>query len=157
VTPGCIDVHSHGREGLEAQLNRAERSERYEHHRRGGAAALQISRFTPDPALEGQTIADLARTSRESPEEVALDLLARGGAGLVSFNMSERDIEQIMKQPFTMTSTDGDLVPMGEGKPHPRAYGAFPRKLRLYVRERRVLDWPSAIRSMTHLPPWCSA
>jgi N-acyl-D-aspartate/D-glutamate deacylase len=56
-----------------------------------------------------------------------------------------------------MTSTDGDLVPMGEGKPHPRAYGAFPRKLRLYVRERRVLDWPSAIRSMTHLPPWCSA
>jgi N-acyl-D-aspartate/D-glutamate deacylase len=125
--------------------------------RRGGAAALQISRFTPDPALEGQTIADLARTSGESPEEVALDLLARGGAGLVSFNMSERDIEQIMKQPFTMTSTDGDLVPMGEGKPHPRAYGAFPRKLRLYVRERRVLDWPSAIRSMTHLPPWCSA
>jgi N-acyl-D-amino-acid deacylase len=50
-----------------------------------------------------------------------------------------------------MTSTDGDLVPIGEGKPHPRAYGAFPRKLRLYVRERGIIDWPSAIRSMTHL------
>jgi N-acyl-D-amino-acid deacylase len=120
--------------------------------RRGGAASLQISRFAPDPSIEGKTIADLAKTSGESPEEVALDLLARGGAGLVSFNMSERDIEQIMKQPYTMTSTDGDLVPMGEGKPHPRAYGAFPRKLRLYVRERGVVDWPFAIRSMTHLP-----
>ena len=120
--------------------------------RRGGAAALQISRFEPDPSIEGKTIADLAEATGESPEEVALDLLARGGAGLVSFNMSERDIEQIMKQPYTMTSTDGDLVPMGEGKPHPRAYGAFPRKLRVYVRERAVVDWPFAIRSMTHLP-----
>jgi N-acyl-D-amino-acid deacylase len=120
--------------------------------RRGGAASLQISRFVPDPSIEGKTIADLAKSSGESPEEVALDLLARGGAGLVSFNMSEPDIEQIMKQPYTMTSTDGDLVPMGEGKPHPRAYGAFPRKLRLYVRERGVIDWPFAIRSMTHLP-----
>jgi N-acyl-D-amino-acid deacylase len=120
--------------------------------RRGGAASLQISRFAPDPAIEGKTIADLAKASGESPEEVALDLLTRGGAGLVSFNMSERDIEQIMQQPYTMTSTDGDLVPMGEGKPHPRAYGAFPRKLRRYVRERRLIDLPFAIRSMTHLP-----
>jgi N-acyl-D-amino-acid deacylase len=120
--------------------------------RRGGPASLQISRFVPDPSLEGKTIADLANATGESPEEVALDLLARGGAGLVSFNMSERDIDQIMKQPYTMTSTDGDLVPMGQGKPHPRAYGAFPRKLRVYVRERGVIDWPFAIRSMTHLP-----
>lgn len=41
---------------------------------------------------------------------------------------------------------------MGVGRPHPRAYGAFPRKLRLYVRERGVIDWPFAIRSMTSLP-----
>jgi N-acyl-D-amino-acid deacylase len=120
--------------------------------RRGGAGSLQIARFVADPSIEGKTLADLAQATGESPEEVALDLLARGGAGLVSFNMSERDIEQIMQQPFTMTSTDGDLVPMGEGKPHPRAYGAFPRKLRVYVRERAVIDWPFAIRSMTHLP-----
>jgi N-acyl-D-amino-acid deacylase len=120
--------------------------------RRGGAASLQISRFQPDASIEGKTLADLAKATGESAEEVALDLLARGGAGLVSFNMSERDIEQIMKQPYTMTSTDGDLVPLGEGKPHPRAYGAFPRKLRLYVRERAVIDWPFAVRSMTHLP-----
>jgi N-acyl-D-aspartate/D-glutamate deacylase len=41
---------------------------------------------------------------------------------------------------------------MGRGKPHPRAYGAFPRKLRLYVRERAVVDLPFAIRSMASLP-----
>ena len=47
--------------------------------------------------------------------------------------MSEGDIERIMRQPWTMTCTDGDLVPMGLGKPHPRAYGAFARKLKRYV------------------------
>jgi N-acyl-D-amino-acid deacylase len=66
--------------------------------------------------------------------------------------MSERDIELLMRQTWNMTSTDGDLVPMGRGKPHPRAYGAFPRKLRLYVRERGIIDLPFAIRSMTSLP-----
>jgi N-acyl-D-amino-acid deacylase len=70
----------------------------------------------------------------------------------VSFNMSERDIDFIMRQPWNMTSTDGDLVPMGRGKPHPRAYGAFPRKLRLYVRDRGVVDLAFALRSMTSLP-----
>jgi N-acyl-D-amino-acid deacylase len=70
----------------------------------------------------------------------------------VSFNMSEPDIELIMRQPFTMTCTDGDLVAPGQGKPHPRGNGAFARKLRVYVRERGVVDLPFAIRSMTSLP-----
>ena len=55
-------------------------------------------------------------------------------------------------QPWTMTCTDGDLVPMGEGVPHPRAYGAFARKLKRYVSERNAVDIAAAIRSMTTLP-----
>jgi N-acyl-D-aspartate/D-glutamate deacylase len=120
--------------------------------RRGGADTLVISRYPPDPSFEGRSIGELARRAGRPPEEYSLELLQRSDASLVSFNMSERDIELIMRQPWTMTSTDGDLVPMGEGKPHPRAYGAFPRKLRLYVRDRGVVDWPFAIRSMTSLP-----
>jgi N-acyl-D-amino-acid deacylase len=120
--------------------------------RRGGAETLFISRYAPDPSIEGRHIGELAQAAATTPEEHALNLLERGDASLVSFNMSERDIELIMRQPWNMTSTDGDLVPMGRGKPHPRAYGAFPRKLRLYVRERAVVDLPFAIRSMTSLP-----
>ena len=120
--------------------------------RRGGPATLFISRYQPDPSLEGRHLAELAEKAGTPPEDYALDLLVRGDASLVSFNMSERDIELIMKQTWNMTSTDGDLVPMGQGKPHPRAYGAFVRKLRLYVKERGVIDLPFAIRSMTSLP-----
>ena len=120
--------------------------------RRGGADTLMISRYRPDPSLEGQRLSDLAAKAGLAPEEYALRLLEKGDASLVSFNMSEEDIEQIMRQPWTMTCTDGDLVEMGVGKPHPRAYGAFARKLKRYVRERSTIDIATAIRTMTSLP-----
>jgi N-acyl-D-amino-acid deacylase len=120
--------------------------------RRGGPETLVISRYTADPSIEGRNLKELAEKAGRPPEEHALELLQKGDASLVSFNMSEHDIELIMKQPWNMTSTDGDLVPMGQGKPHPRAYGAFPRKLRMYVKERGVVDLAFALRSMTSLP-----
>ncbi len=120
--------------------------------RRGGADTFLVSEYPPDPSIEGQRLSELAAKAGVPPEEYALKLLEKGGAGLVSFNMAEPDIELIMRQPWTMTCTDGDLQPMTEGKPHPRAYGAFPRKLERYVRERQTVDLPFAIRSMTSLP-----
>lgn len=120
--------------------------------RRGGADTLMISRYAADPSFEGQRLSALAARAGVEPEEFALRMLEKGDASLVSFNMSEDDIAHIMRQPWTMTCTDGDLVPMGQGKPHPRAYGAFPRKLTRYVRERGTLGLADAIRTMTSLP-----
>jgi N-acyl-D-amino-acid deacylase len=120
--------------------------------RRGGADTLMISRYAADPSFEGQRLSELAAKAGVAPEEYALQMLEKGDASLVSFNMSEDDIEHIMRQPWTMTCTDGDLVPMGQGKPHPRAYGAFPRKLKRYVRERGAIGLAEAIRTMTSLP-----
>ena len=57
-----------------------------------------------------------------------------------------------MVQPWTMTSSDGALPEFGVGVPHPRAYGAFARKLRLYVEEKGTVNLEEAIRSMTSLP-----
>lgn len=120
--------------------------------RRGGADTLMISRYSVNPSFEGQRLSVLAARAGVPPEEYALQLLEKGDASLVSFNMSEGDIEGIMQQPWTMTCTDGDLVRMGEGVPHPRAYGAFARKLKKYVTERHAVDLATAIRSMTTLP-----
>ncbi|MGE0816656.1 MAG: amidohydrolase family protein [Vicinamibacterales bacterium] len=119
--------------------------------RRGGADTFLVSEYGPDTSIEGKRLSDLAAAAGLAPEEYALTLLEKGDAGLVSFNMSEDDIALIMQQPWTMTCTDGGLQPATEGKPHPRAYGAFPRKLERYVRERQVVALPFAIRSMTAL------
>jgi len=105
-----------------------------------------------DPGTPFLELSALAANAGVAPDEYALQLLEQGDASLVSFNMSENDIEAIMRQPWTMTCTDGDLVPMHVGKPHPRAYGAFARKLKRYVNERGTVDLATAIRSMTTLP-----
>ena len=120
--------------------------------RRGGAARIRIGRYVPDTTVEGRSLAEIAQQRNLEPVEAALALLARGGAGIVSFNMSDDDIERLMRQPWTMTASDGALVRAGQGVPHPRGNGAFARKLRKYVVEDRTVDLASAIRSMTSLP-----
>jgi N-acyl-D-amino-acid deacylase len=120
--------------------------------RRGGPDKLVISFYPPDRSLEGKSLAEVARARKEPPEEAVLDLLVKSDAGLVSFNMSGSDVDVIIRQPFTMTCSDGGLVAFGDGKPHPRGNGAFARKLRVYVNERHVIDLPFAIHSMTGLP-----
>ena len=84
--------------------------------RRGGAETLMISRYSVNPSFEGQRLSALAAKAGVPPEEYALQLLEKGDASLVSFNMSENDIESIMRQPWTMTCTDGDLVRMDVGR-----------------------------------------
>lgn len=120
--------------------------------RRGGAETLLLSRHRSDTSLEGRYLSDLAAEWNLEPIDAALRLLDAGGAGLVSFNMSEEDIAHIMTREWTMGSSDGGLVPAGEGRPHPRYYGAFPRRVARYVREREVLTLAEAIRGMTSLP-----
>ena len=70
---------------------------------------------------------------------------------VVSFNMSETDIEAIMKQPWVMTSTDGQVPALGVGPAHPRSYGSFPRKLRRFAIDRHVISLEQAIRSASGL------
>ena len=120
--------------------------------RRGGPDAVVIAFFKADPSLEGQSLAQIAKARGVSPEAAALDLIQRGSPSIVSFNMSEQDIRHIMRKPYTMASSDGGLVLPSEGKPHPRDYGAFARRLAVYVRDREVIGLEFAIRSMTSLP-----
>ena len=68
------------------------------------------------------------------------------------FSLAELDIEHIMQQEFTATCTDGGTVALGQGIPHPRFYGTFPRKLRQFVHEERLISLPFAVRGMTSLP-----
>ena len=120
--------------------------------RRGGPESIQIASYRADTSIEGKTLAQIAAARKASPEEAAMEIISRGNASIVSFNMSEDDIRQIMTRPYTMASSDGGLTLPGEGQPHPRNNGAFARRLATYVRDRHVIDLEFAIRSMTSLP-----
>jgi N-acyl-D-amino-acid deacylase len=120
--------------------------------RRAGAANIMIRSYRPDPSLEGRRLDAIARERLIEPVDAAIELIAGGGASIVSFNMDEGDLRAFMVQPWTMTCSDGELVAFGEGVPHPRSYGPYPRKLRRYVVEQPVLTLERAIHSMTGLP-----
>ena len=111
--------------------------------RRNGPEAILITR-SPDPQLIGKTLGAIAKAWGKSPVEAALDIITAGGASIASFNMSESDIERFMKQKFVMTGSDGSSG-------HPRKYGTFPRKLREYVFNKRLISLPFAIRASSAL------
>lgn len=120
--------------------------------RRAGANAIMIRNFRADPSLNGMRLDEIARRNLQDPLDTAIDMLIKGGSSIVSFNMNEKDVELLMKQPWMMTSSDGALVAFGEGGEHPRAYGAYPRKFRRYVIEREVVSMAQAIHASTGLP-----
>ena len=120
--------------------------------RRGGPDSIMIAFYKRDPSLQGKRLSEIAQTRGVSPVRAAIDIITAGDASIVSFNMSEDDIDAIMREPYTMASSDGGLVPVGAGHPHPRDYGAFARRLAVYVRERHIVSLEFAIRSMTSLP-----
>ena len=87
--------------------------------------------------------------SEKAAADFALDLLAdeRMGVGMISFSQSEDVVQKIMREPYVNVCTDGLLG----GKPHPRAYGTYPRMLGRYVRELNVLTLEDAVRKMSGL------
>ena len=94
---------------------------------------------------------EVAEERGVEPVDLVLELLHAGETGLVSFNMNDRDVHLLMRQPWTMTSSDGGLTTMGRGVPHPRSYGTFPRKIRMYVVDRGIVMLGNAVRGMTSL------
>ena len=120
--------------------------------RRAGPTNIMVASYRPDRSLEGKRLDAIARERLREPVDVAIDLLIAGGASIISFNMSEDDLMRLMAQPWTMTSSDGQLVVPDGSVIHPRAYGPFPRRIRRYVLEKKVTTLEEAIRSMSGLP-----
>lgn len=106
----------------------------------------------------GRRLGQLAAERGEEPYELLVRLIVddRNRAGMVAFGMSEENVARKLAHPLSIVCSDGGAFapygPLSEGAPHPRAYGAFPRVLGHFCRERRVLPLESAIHKMTLLP-----
>ena len=123
---------------------------------RGGADLnrVQFALVNWKKDLEGRTLRDWLVERKMEPTvengaELVIEAQLKGGANCVYFAMDDADVERIMKHPQTMIGSDGRLVAPGDGHPHPRWYGTFPRVLGVYVREKGVLTLENAIHKMT--------
>jgi N-acyl-D-aspartate/D-glutamate deacylase/CubicO group peptidase (beta-lactamase class C family) len=122
---------------------------------------MLIPDFDPDPSLAGKTLAEIAAMRGTDPATTLMDLIreaeklrvekrSRGEnddvESVIAKSMTESDIERLMQWPYITFCTDGEL----DGS-HPRCFGAFPRVLGRYVRDRHVLTLEQAIHRMTAL------
>ena len=118
-------------------------------------SAVQNPKLIP---LQGKSIAEIARLWNKDPIDTVFDILIEDEAFTMvgMFIMDEPDVALAIRQPWVSICNDSqgsalDGV-LGKEHPHPRAFGTFPRILRKYVREEKLLTLEDAIRKFTSLP-----
>jgi len=117
---------------------------------RGGPDQLVFA--DPLPELNGKTLAEVAAEREKPVPEVVRDLMAGGNPGVMNRNLYDPvNTRFLAAQSWMMTCTDGATSRPGQYMTHPRAYGAFPKKVREYVREEGLISMEFAVRSMTGL------
>lgn len=108
--------------------------------------------------MQGLSVLEAAGRTGRDPVELALDLILEDGnrTTMVNFVMAEADVDFLLPKPQSMIGSDGRSFtpggPTGTGHPHPRSYGAFPRVLARYVRDKHLLPLEEAVHKMTGKP-----
>jgi N-acyl-D-amino-acid deacylase len=103
-------------------------------------------------AVEGQSLADIAESRGTTPFEAVVWLIQedRGRTNIVMFQLDERDLRAALTHPLHMMGSDS--LPREGGKPHPRAFGSFPRYVGHCARDLGWLPIEEAVRHMTAVP-----
>ena len=141
-------VQSGGRDSMQARMGDPSQRERIlsemrdNLRRRGGdSTLLLINGGAAARPFIGKTLKQAAAEKGMPAVETALEMIRNGlDMGVASFNMTERDIETFMKDPFVMTSSDGSGG-------HPRLYGTYPRKIRNYVLDKPVITMERMVQA----------
>jgi N-acyl-D-amino-acid deacylase len=115
------------------------------------ADGIILTTYSPEPALVGKTLAEIAAAKGTDPADELMDLIARSQGedhqqSIMGRGMVEKDIDALIVWPHASICSDGSLDSL-----HPRGRGAFTKVLRSYVREKQLLTLEEAIRKMTGL------
>lgn len=98
-----------------------------------------------EPNMAGQTLVQIAKQWQVSLLEAAKRLMP---AGAVYHGINEEDVKQFLAFDKSMIGSDG--LPC-DPHPHPRLWGAFPRVLGRYAREKKLFNLEQAVHKMTGL------
>lgn len=106
----------------------------------------------------GKNLKEIAANQGVETEEALLNMLLVAEDRIIAFidSLSEDNVKAGLSSRISMVSSDGsgynlhyirkgDLV-------HPRSFGAFPRVIRKYVREEKIITLEEAVQKMSSLP-----
>ncbi len=118
-------------------------------------ACVQISISPHLPQHAGETVAAIAAARGCDPIDLVCDYLIedKGATRVLIASISEDDIREIVRSATALVGSDGNCVAdygiVGQGMPHPRFYGTFPRIIGHYVHGEHLLPLEQAIHKMT--------
>ncbi|MCC6391216.1 MAG: D-aminoacylase [Bryobacterales bacterium] len=105
-----------------------------------------------DKALEGKSVAEIARIWKKGEWDAFFDLVLKG-ASVNPKSMNEEQKHLALRTEWVSFCTDAPPTDIRTATgAHPRAFGTFPRILAKYVREEKVISLEAAVRKMTSLP-----
>ncbi|MFH0887771.1 MAG: amidohydrolase family protein [Planctomycetota bacterium] len=114
---------------------------------------ITITNCPANEKYENMTIKDIAVMENKDPARAYVDLVCMDMAPYaLFFEISDKVNRENMPHDYVFTASDGYTVFEGFKSPHPRFLGCFPRKIRKYALEEKLLSLNDAIRSMTSLP-----
>ncbi len=117
---------------------------------RGGAEKILFA--DPRPELNGKTLAQIADERDLSVPETVRQILTENPASVMNIDLYDAENTALLAtKSWMMTCTDGGTPLPDQDVTHPRAYGGFPRKIRLYVEESGALEMEFVVRSMSGL------
>lgn len=117
---------------------------------RGGAAKIMF--VDPRPELNGRTLAEVAAAWDLPVPATVRRILSERNASVMNLDLYDMENTRLLaQQEWMMTCTDGRTPAPGVEIVHPRPYGAFTRKLRLFVFEDSLITLPFVVRGMTSL------
>ena len=117
---------------------------------RGGADKIMF--VDPRPSLNGRTLAEVAAERELSPALAAQDILREGNASVMNLELyDDANTRRLAQEPWMMTCTDGRTPRPDQPITHPRTFGAFPKKMRMFVLDEPLLEPEFVIRSFSGL------
>ncbi|MEW5725134.1 MAG: amidohydrolase family protein [Thermodesulfobacteriota bacterium] len=118
-----------------------------------GPEKTMITMYPGREELEGKTLKEIGEATGKTPSEAYVKAVCQDDPPIaVFFVMDLNAVKALSVRDYVLTASDGWTVPKDMTVPHPRTYGCFPRKLRRFVMEDKLVSLPQAVRSMTSLP-----
>lgn len=121
-------------------------------------AKVMIASSPLSNMLVSKSIAEIAKARNTEAEEVVVDLVlaSEDQCEVIVKLLGEKNVEKALANPLAIVCSDGVGYGPQESKSgnlvHPRSFGACPRFLSHYIKQKKIVSPSKAIFKMTGLP-----
>ncbi len=100
--------------------------------------------------FEGKSILEISKKLGKDPVEFLGDITLEedGEISIEIFSMSEKNIQKLIREKTGFVGTDG----LPGRRPHPRIYGTFPKIIRKYLKEERIISFKDMVYKFSKGP-----